>query len=81
MTYRCTKLRHPVSRVLGPRRPGQPLPALGVQRRVPSGVALVGFLQRKEEEAGLRRKSKMPCPEIGKLATGETLPLKLSIRE
>jgi len=55
--------------------------ALGVRTRVPSGVALVGALQRREEEAGLRRKSKMPGPEIGKSTIGETLHRKLSIRQ
>jgi len=55
--------------------------ALGVRTRVPSGVALVGALQRREEEASLRRKSKMPCPEIGKSTPGETLHRKLSIRK
>jgi hypothetical protein len=55
--------------------------ALGVRTRGPSGVALVGSLQWKEEEAGVRRKSKRPGPEIGKLPDGETLPLKLSRRQ
>jgi hypothetical protein len=55
--------------------------ALGVRTRVPSGVALVGALPRKEEEAGVRRKSKRPGPEIGKLPPGETLHLKLGRRK
>jgi len=52
-----------------------------VRTRVPSGVALVGSLQQREEDAGVRRKSKMPGPEIGKSTAGETLHLKLSIRQ
>jgi len=57
------------------------LSALGVRTRVPSGVALVGSLLRREKEAGVRRKCKRPGPEIVKLPPGETLPRKLSMRK
>jgi len=57
------------------------LSALGVRTRVPSGVALVGALQRREQKAGVRRKSKRLYPEIDKLPHGETLQLKLSRRQ